>query len=62
MQDSLNGAFIVAPDHQIGFNDLKAIKVAGYLSAISGSSPESFNFRSGLRIQWLVEENSSVGA
>ena len=50
------GAFIVAPGHQIGFNDLKTIEVASYLSAISGSSPETFNFRSGLRIQSLVEE------
>ena len=50
------GEFIVAPGHQIGFNDLKTIEVAGYLSAISGSSTEPFNFRSGLRIQSLVEE------
>jgi len=50
------GAFIVAPGHQIGFNDLKTIEVAGYLSAISGATPEPFNFRSGLRIQTLVED------
>lgn len=49
------GAFIVAPGHQIGFNDLKTIEVAGYLSAISDGSPEPFNFRAGLRIQTLVE-------
>ncbi len=49
------GAFIVAPGHQIGFNDLKTIEVAGYLSAISEGSAEPFNFRAGLRIQTLVE-------
>ena len=50
------GEFIVAPGHQIGFNDLKTIEVAGYLSAIAGASDEPFNFRAGLRIQSLVEE------
>ena len=49
------GEFIVAPGHQIGFNDLKTIEVAGYLSAISDGAPEPFNFRAGLRIQTLVE-------
>jgi predicted dehydrogenase len=49
------GRFCVAPGHQLGFNDLKAIEVAGYLDAIAGRRPEPFNFRSGLRIQTLVE-------
>ncbi|MEM9524698.1 MAG: Gfo/Idh/MocA family oxidoreductase [Pseudomonadota bacterium] len=49
------GLFCVAPGHQIGFNDLKAIEVAGYLKAISGEGEEPFNFRDGLRIQTLVE-------
>ena len=49
------GLFCVAPGHQIGFNDLKAIEVAGYLAAIHGDGPEPFNFRAGLRIQTLVE-------
>jgi predicted dehydrogenase len=48
------GLFCVAPGHQIGFNDLKAIEVAGYINAIAGA-PEPFNFRKGLRIQTLVE-------
>ncbi len=48
------GLFCVAAGHQIGFNDLKAIEVAGYISAIAGA-PEPFNFRKGLRIQVLVE-------
>lgn len=49
------GQFCVAPGHQLGFNDLKAIEVAGYLRAIAGEIPEPFNFRKGLRIQTLVE-------
>ncbi len=49
------GLFCVAAGHQLGFNDLKAIEVAGYVQAIAGISPEPFNFRKGLRIQTLVE-------
>jgi predicted dehydrogenase len=49
------GLFCVAPGHQIGFNDLKAIEVAGFAGAIAGLHPEPFNFRAGLRIQTLVE-------
>jgi predicted dehydrogenase len=49
------GLFCVAPGHQIGFNDLKAIEVAGFAKAIAGLHPEPFNFRAGLRIQTLVE-------
>ena len=49
------GLFCVAPGHQLGFNDLKAIEVAGYLDAVAGRRPEPFNFRAGLRIQTLVE-------
>jgi predicted dehydrogenase len=49
------GLFCVAPGHQIGFNDLKAIEVAGYLNAINGDGAEPFNFRAGLRIQTLLE-------
>ena len=55
------GLFCVAAGHQLGFNDLKAIEVAGYVNAIAGKGPELFNFRAGLRIQTLVEtiQNSS---
>ncbi|MBP9181914.1 MAG: Gfo/Idh/MocA family oxidoreductase [Fuscovulum sp.] len=49
------GLFCVAPGHQLGFNDLKAIEVAGYVNAIAGAAPEPFGFRQGLRIQTLVE-------
>ncbi len=59
------GQFCVAAGHQIGFNDLKAIEVAGYVNAIAGAAPEPFNFRKGLRIQTLVEtiqRSSQAGA
>ncbi|MFD2440934.1 Gfo/Idh/MocA family oxidoreductase [Paracoccus kondratievae] len=49
------GRFCVAPGHQIGFNDLKAIEIEGYLRAIAGEIPEPFGFAAGLRIQRLVE-------
>lgn len=49
------GRFCVAPGHQIGFNDLKAIEVAGFLDALAGTVPEPFSFRQGARIQGLVE-------
>lgn len=49
------GNFCVAPGHQIGFNDLKAIEVAGYIRAIGEQNPEPFSFRKGQRIQHLVE-------
>jgi predicted dehydrogenase len=49
------GRFCVAPGHQLGFNDLKAIEVAGYIEAIAGTRPEPFNFRAGLRIQTVIE-------
>ena len=45
----------MAAGHQIGFNDLKAIEVAGFVQAIAGAAPEPFNFRQGMRIQTLVE-------
>ena len=49
------GNFCIAPGHQLGFNDLKAIEIKGYLDAIAGRSPEPFGFRAGHRIQSMVE-------
>lgn len=49
------GRFCVAPGHQLGFNDLKAIEIERFVEAIAGLRPEPFNFRAGLRIQHLVE-------
>ena len=49
------GRFCVAPGHQLGFNDLKAIEIARFMDAVAGRMPEPFGFRAGLRIQELVE-------
>ena len=49
------GQFCVAPGHQIGFNDLKAIEIAKFADAIAGNSEEPFNFRAGHHIQHIVE-------
>ncbi len=49
------GHFCVASGHQIGFNDLKAIEVEGFIRAIAGEAPERFGFDKGYRIQTLVE-------
>ena len=49
------GAFCVAPGHQIGFNDLKAIEVRDFLMAIGGGPHPGPDFRGGFEIQRLVE-------
>ncbi|SJM33968.1 Gfo/Idh/MocA family protein [Mesorhizobium delmotii] len=49
------GLFCVAPGHQLGFNDLKAIEVARFVDAIAGKRDEFFGFRAGQRIQEVVE-------
>jgi predicted dehydrogenase len=49
------GAFCVAPGHQIGFNDLKAIEVRDFLEAVAGGSPKGPGFREGYEIQRLVQ-------
>lgn len=49
------GLFCAAPGHQLGFNDLKAIEIAGFINAIANLGPEPFSFRAGQRIQALVE-------
>ena len=50
-----HGRFCVAAGRQIGFNDLKANEIEGYLRAIAGEIPEPFGFAAGLRIQHLAE-------
>ncbi len=49
------GRFCVAPGHQLGFNDLKAIEIAGFIEAIAAGRPGPFDFRAGARIQFLVD-------
>jgi hypothetical protein len=43
------------PANQLGFNDLKAIEVAGYLEAIAERPADPFNLAAGLHGQTLVE-------
>ena len=50
------GSFCVAPGHQLGFNDLKAIEIADFINAIVDLQAEPFNFERGYRIQTLVEK------
>lgn len=50
----LYGRFCIAAGHQIGFNDLKANEVEGYLCAIASKSL-TFGFAAGRRIQHLAE-------
>jgi predicted dehydrogenase len=49
------GAFCVAPGHQIGFNDLKAIEVRDFLVAVAGGPVVGPAFSGGHEIQTLVE-------
>ena len=51
------GAFCVAPGHQIGFNDLKAIEVRDFLQAIAGFPAKGPDFREGYEVQNLVERS-----
>jgi predicted dehydrogenase len=49
------GAFCVAPGHQIGFNDLKAIEVRDFLLAVAGQGTGHADFREGYEVQRTVE-------
>jgi predicted dehydrogenase len=49
------GNFCVAPGHQIGFNDLKAIEIARFAEALAGTREEPFGFAAGARVQMLVD-------
>jgi len=49
------GLFCVAPGHQIGFNDLKAIEVAEFLASIEGGEPSGPDFREAWEIQKVVD-------
>ena len=47
--------FCVAPGHQIGFNELKAIEIGRFAAAVVSGEAEPFGFRQAHRIQCLVE-------
>src|SRR5271170_4847137 len=45
------GRFIVAPGHQLGFNDLKIIECRALLGRIAGEAPVALDFDEGLAIE-----------
>lgn len=47
--------FCLAAGHHVGFNDLKAIEVAAFATAIVDDEPEPFGFSKGFEIQMLIE-------
>ena len=49
------GAFCVAPGHQLGFNELKAIEIRDLLTAIAGGPAVGPDFREGWEVQRVVE-------
>jgi len=49
------GLFCVAPGHQLGFNDLKTIEVADFLTAIDGGEHRGPDFREAYEIQKIVD-------
>jgi predicted dehydrogenase len=49
------GRFCVAPGHQLGFNDLKTIEVAEYLSTIATGDKSGPDFREAWEIQKVID-------
>lgn len=49
------GLFCVAPGHQLGFNDLKAIEMAEFLAAIDGGEHQGPDFREAWEIQKVID-------
>ena len=49
------GAFCVAPGHQIGFNDLKAIEARDFLGSIAGEADGHADFDEGVAVLQVVE-------
>lgn len=48
------GAFCPAPGHQLGFNDLKVIELAGFLRAIRDGGRPGLDFTAGLEIEKAI--------
>jgi predicted dehydrogenase len=48
------GAFVPAPGHQLGFNDLKAIELAGFLRAIAGGPRNHPDFEAALDFEKVI--------
>jgi predicted dehydrogenase len=48
------GAFCPAPGHQLGFNDMKVIELAGFLRAIRDDTRPGVDFTAGLEIEKAI--------
>jgi predicted dehydrogenase len=48
------GAFVPAPGHQLGFNDLKVIECAAFLRAIAGGPKALPDFTDALVIERII--------
>jgi predicted dehydrogenase len=48
------GTLCPAPGHSLGFNDLKVIEVAEFLSAIATGGPNAFDFAEGLAVERVI--------
>jgi len=48
------GAFVPSAGHQLGFNDLKVIEVAGFLRHIAGGSPSHPDFAKALEFEKVI--------
>ena len=49
------GAFCVAPGHQLGFNDLKAIEARDFVLAIAGETSDHADFDEGVAVLEVVD-------
>jgi predicted dehydrogenase len=55
------GRFIVAPGHQLGFNDLKIIECRALLGRIAGEATMAVDFDEGLAIERAVHAIARAG-
>jgi predicted dehydrogenase len=49
------GLFCPAPGHQLGFNDLKIVEMAEFLTAIAGGPRQGPDFREAWEIQKVID-------
>jgi predicted dehydrogenase len=49
------GAFMPAPGHQLGFNDMKTIEMRDFLIAVAGGGKASPDFREAARVQAVID-------
>lgn len=56
------GQFCVAPGHQLGFNDLKTIEMAEFLTALATGEKQGPDFREAYEIQKVVDAALTAAA